>query len=155
MWIIVVSLLMSCGILLAETVMDVKKRKVHVSGAVVIAVCGILQVLYQQGNTAGGVLPDGILCSDFKDMLCGALIGVFFLAISLLTEEKLGRGDSLYLIALGMLLGFRKMILLSTLALLLSAVFGILLLVSRKGTRKTQLPFLPFLASSFLLIWII
>lgn len=155
MWIIIVCFVMSCGILLAESIIDIKKKKVHVFGAVLIAVCGLLQMLYQQGNSVGAQLTKGIMCCDYKDMLLGMAIGVFFLAISILTEGKIGKGDSLYLIALGMLLGFQKMMIISTVALLLSALVGVMLLISKKGTKKTQLPFLPFLTSSFLLIWIL
>ena len=154
MWIIIVCFMMCCGILLAETMIDIRKKRVHIIGAVLIAVCGVLQVIYQYGNTAGAVLTNGVFCRDLKDMVCGAAVGLCFLAVSLLTEGKFGKGDSFYLIALGMLLGFQKMMLMSMIAFLLSAAVGIILLISKKGDRKTQLPFLPFLTSSFLLLWI-
>lgn len=80
--------------------------------------------------------------------------GLTMLTLSFLTKEALGYGDSILLIlcsiAVGMLNGFFIIIL----AFLFSSIFSIILLICGKS-RKTTIPFVPFILTAFLLyvVW--
>lgn len=79
------------------------------------------------------------------ELFAGCIPGGASLFISFATGEKIGKGDGLLLLALGIGFGWEKTLLFWMSALLLAAAAGILLLVLKKATGKTELPFLPFL----------
>ena len=82
---------------------------------------------------------------NLLNSLWGILPGVLFLLLSKWGKEAVGAGDGLMLIALGIweelpllcgqLLG----------AFFLAALWGILMMILRKGRLKKRYPFLPFL----------
>ena len=83
-----------------------------------------------------------------KDALyafCGALSGVVVLLLAYATGEKIGYGDGFVLIASGVLLGLRMNLLMLLFGLFLAALNSIWILIRKKGNRKTQIPFVPFL----------
>lgn len=86
---------------------------------------------------------------SWKVMAGGLLPGVIFLFVSFITKEAVGYGDGIFLAAAGILLGFSEMVGILLIGLLVSAVFSLFLLVFKKATRKTALPFLPFLTVGF------
>ena len=73
------------------------------------------------------------------------LPGVFFLLTSFFTREKVGYGDGLLLIILGLLLGAYRCFLILSIGLVLSAVVSLLLLLLHRAGRHSQIPFAPFL----------
>ena len=77
--------------------------------------------------------------------LTGILPGVFCFAVSWITREGLGYGDSLMVLLCGLSLGFSRAAVLILAAFFLTALLAALLLSLKKADRKTQLPFLPFL----------
>ena len=70
------------------------------------------------------------------------------MGISRLTEEKIGYGDSLLIIVLGTFLGMWKLLILLLGAFGLAAAVSILL--KRKFTRKSMIPFVPFLTVAYM-----
>lgn len=80
----------------------------------------------------------------------GILTGILFMGISRLTEEKIGYGDSLLIIVLGTFLGMWKLLILLLGAFGLAAVVSILLMIKRKFTRKSMIPFVPFLTVAYI-----
>ena len=80
----------------------------------------------------------------------GILTGFLFMGISRLTEEKIGYGDSLLIIVLGTFLGMWKLLILLLGAFGLAAAVSILLMIKRKFTRKSMIPFVPFLTVAYM-----
>ena len=89
---------------------------------------------------------DGVL------MVAGAVVGLVFVFISKMTREKLGYGDSLILLALGILLGFWEVMILILIAFLASACFGIIMVCWKKKNKNTSFPFVPFISLSYALV---
>lgn len=73
------------------------------------------------------------------------LPGIFFLLTGFFTEEKVGYGDGLLLIASGLFLGAYKCFLALGIGLIFSAAVSLLLLLLRKADRHSRIPFVPFL----------
>ncbi len=88
--------------------------------------------------------------SLFEEM-AGIIIGLFFIGLYLLTDEKIGLGDGLLITVTGIYLGGRENALLIMTAMVLSAVFSIILLLSKKAGRKTKFAFVPFVFLSFII----
>jgi len=89
---------------------------------------------------------DGVLVA------AGAGVGLVFILISKVTREKLGVGDSLIILALGILLGFWEVMILILIAFLASACFGIVMMCWKKKNRHSSFPFVPFIALSYALV---
>lgn len=92
-----------------------------------------------------------------KSLLWGVVVGAgFILFLWLVTRGKgIGFGDVKLMIPLGMLFGTLGTAVLLFLAFTAGGLVGVLLLLARKATPKTAVPFGPFLAGTAipLLIW--
>lgn len=87
--------------------------------------------------------------------LGGAGIGILFLAMSKLTKEAMGYGDSWMILLLGIYLGLWDVLWLLSIAFLLSGVMAIVLLVRYKYSRKVSFPFIPFLTIAYIgVMWL-
>ena len=116
---------------------DMKRRKLSVG----VIVLGFLSALVFQAIT-------GI--ESWRAVAGGILTGFLFMGISRLTEEKIGYGDSLLIIVLGTFLGMWKLLILLLGAFGLAAAVSILLMIKRKFTRKSMIPFVPFLTVAYM-----
>ena len=82
---------------------------------------------------------------DIWNVVGGALIGLCAVGVSMISGEQIGRGDGLVIIALGIVLGFRECLASVCLASLIMALISVVILILKKGNRKTKLPFIPAL----------
>ena len=87
----------------------------------------------------------------FTAVLLGALPGIAVTALSLISD-KVGRGDGIVLIIVGMCENCSFVTLASCSACFLLAVFsGVLLALHRVG-RNSRMPFVPFLTGAYILL---
>lgn len=108
---------------------------------------------------AGAII--GILCSDlwpYKNVglvFLSLLPGIGLIVLARLTHENIGYGDGIVVLLLGIWKGFLNSLSVLVAALFLLSLWGILLLLSGKGHRKTRIPFVPFLlaAQGWMLQW--
>lgn len=118
------------------SVFDIRKREIPL----VILIAGILAGL---GIDLWQIWKGLELAAEIGAAL---LPGTFFLLLSFCTREKVGYGDGLLLIIMGLFLGFGRCFLVLCISLVFSSAFALILLVFRKAGRNSRLPFLPFLA---------
>lgn len=131
-------------LLIVGSFFDIRWKRIPtallVAGGAWAVVCMILQIL-QEG--AGGALG-------------AALISVFpgaaLLLLSLVTEKKIGSGDGLILILLGLFEGVECAVPVFCLGLFLQSLLAVGLLILKKADKQTCIPFLPFLLASRLLL---
>lgn len=71
--------------------------------------------------------------------------GTVFLMLALMTRQAVGYGDGIIIILLGLSLGSKRCITVVFIGLVLSSVFSLYILLLKKGSRQTRLPFVPFL----------
>ncbi len=94
-----------------------------------------------------------VLCSWNTDMgyrLAGAGLGIFFFGVSKVTREAVGYGDSWVILLLGIQLGIMQALQILFVASILAAVFAVFYLWKQNWNRNVTLPFLPFLAISYI-----
>ncbi|MCK4520855.1 prepilin peptidase [Candidatus Parcubacteria bacterium] len=94
----------------------------------------------------------GFRISDFKPLLYSLGIAfaasAFFLTIVLVTRGKgMGIGDIKLAFLMGLLLGWPNIFVALFLAFLIGAIIGIGLILARKKTLKSEVPFGPFLVT--------
>ena len=83
-------------------------------------------------------------------LIAGGAVGAGFLAVSKISGEAMGYGDSILITILGGFLGFWNILSVLTAAFLLAAVFSAVMLVRRGFTRKSSFPFVPFLTAAYI-----
>ncbi len=86
------------------------------------------------------------------EILTACLPGALFLLISAVTHEQMGSGDGLALLVLGGLLGAKRVWFIWMISLGGVFLFGMMLLILKKGTGKTRIAFFPFLLLGYLVI---
>ena len=114
----------------------------------------IIAFLYQLLRTLdfGFILEFGFWNSDFRTLLnpflSAILASVFFLTIVLLSRGKwMGIGDIKLAFFMGLFLSYPNIIISLFLAFFLGAIIGVGLILLRKKTLKSEVPFGPFLVT--------
>ena len=75
-----------------------------------------------------------------------AVPGIIIYIVAFLTKEKIGKGDALSLIFIGMAAGIERVLSALFVSLSITALLSGVLLILKKVKRDTKLPFLPFLS---------
>ncbi len=125
------------GYLMILAVMDIKRKKLKLT----VLLSGVL------------FLPAGVLCQSGVPaafLLAGGAVGAVFLAVSKVTEEAFGYGDSILILIIGSFLGFWDILALLTAAFILAAAFSLILLIRSRFRRKDTFPFVPFLTAAYI-----
>lgn len=91
----------------------------------------------------------------WQAILTGLVPGGIMLLYSHLTEGKLGGGDGLMVIFAGLFWQWESCTAAVLVACFLTFWAALLLILSGKGHRNTQLPFAPFLLAGIVIVWII
>lgn len=127
------------GLLLPIAVID-SKEKIIPNKLLIIALLFTLLIL------TGQIFSDkDYIISIIGNSLIGSLVGGgIFLIASLIARNGIGAGDIKMFFVLGLLLSFRGIFNVLLYSMVVSAVYSIILLISRKKTMKDELPLAPF-----------
>ena len=97
-------------------------------------------------------LAAGSYTIGYIDSFSGCLLGggLFYL-LAVLSNGGMGGGDIKYIAAAGALLGWQKVLLIIFIGAFLGSFMGLLQIVVQKKSRKSLIPFGPFLAAATLI----
>jgi leader peptidase (prepilin peptidase)/N-methyltransferase len=84
--------------------------------------------------------------------LAGVAPGLMGLFTAFATKGKMGTGDGLLLLSVGLFFDWEKVLFLWLTALLICASVGIVLMLFKRADLKTALPFIPFLTAGFAIV---
>ena len=110
---------------------DIRTRQVQLLEIIVFAVIGIIFNLYERTNSLASIIG-------------GVLIGVAVLLFSILTNEKIGKGDAYIIMVTGLYLGFMNTLVLLWISSIFAAVIGMIILRKYDNSMQKELPFVPF-----------
>lgn len=82
--------------------------------------------------------------------MLGIIPGGFLVLVSIITQ-KAGLADGIVLGILGVVLGYKAIMLLFCISLIIISFVSILLLLLHKVTGKTRLPYLPFVTAALVI----
>lgn len=92
-------------------------------------------------------MPDGFLRAEVP----GFLFSILLFVLSILTKEAIGMGDAFAVLLCACYLPFYPVFFIFVAGLFMAGIVGIFLILVRKGNRKTEIPYLPFLTFSYLI----
>ncbi|MFQ5673583.1 MAG: prepilin peptidase [Nitrospinales bacterium] len=97
-------------------------------------------------------LAAGYYLVGWRDSLIGLAVGggLFYL-LAVLSRGGMGGGDIKFIAGAGALLGWQKVLLIIFLGAFLGSCVGLPLILMKKKSRKSQIPFGPFLAAGTLI----
>ncbi|SHG66282.1 type 4 prepilin peptidase 1 Aspartic peptidase. MEROPS family A24A [Thermosyntropha lipolytica DSM 11003] len=114
-----------------------------------------------------GIIPDkitytgfmaGIVLSfftiGFKSAFLGGLVfSLFYLVIALVSRGGMGGGDVKLAALIGSFVGLEGILAVFIISSLAGGIFALMLLLTGRGNRRTEIKFGPFLAFSAYLVW--
>lgn len=124
------------GILSYLSFVDMRKKEVPAWPLWIMVIGGVMWQLFGK-----------ISCYHF---IMSIIPGFLLLGISKLSGEQVGFGDGLLIMGLGLFLGGREITVIVCISLLFSFCLAILVLITKKGNRKTRIPFIPCILSGLL-----
>ncbi|MBQ7782036.1 MAG: prepilin peptidase [Lachnospiraceae bacterium] len=86
--------------------------------------------------------------SALQTVAVGILPGAALLFLGFLTEKKVGYGDGLLLVIMGILEGGKAVLLTFCMGLFLQSVLAVVLVIIKKADKQTKIPFAPFLLAA-------
>jgi prepilin signal peptidase PulO-like enzyme (type II secretory pathway) len=117
---------------------DIREKWISYETIAVSAICGLAMLVWNKDNAWWACIASGL-----------GFAGVFILA-SRITRGSIGVGDALIIGVIGLYLGFYHTLAVVFYALLLGGVLSLILFLMKKVSRRTPLPFAPFLTAGFL-----
>lgn len=121
--------------LITGTIFDLKSRSVPLIVFPIFGIPGICLSLIIGQLKTGQIL----------DWAFGILLGLVFIAISLISDKKLGMGDAFAILVTGIYLGGCAASAVLMYAMMAASILSIIILAMKKASGKTELPFIPFL----------
>lgn len=133
--------------LIPGTIFDIRSRRIPV---VLFAASGLMGAAVFAVSMLKGH-------ADVMDELYGLMLGAVFIGLSRISGEKIGMGDALAVLLCGIYMGGYDAAFAVLTAMLLISAASLMLLMTKKGSKDTALPFMPFLLISCILqyAWVI
>jgi leader peptidase (prepilin peptidase)/N-methyltransferase len=141
--------LMLCAVALAFIDAAIRRLPDPLTGAAFAGTLGFLAVAALTGGGHPGQLGRAVLAAA---ALCG-----FYLALFIIRPSGMGLGDVKLAAGIGTALGWlgwQALVAGTFLAFALAAVYGMVLLISGRATRKHQIPFGPFMITGAFLVFL-
>ena len=126
-----------------SSIFDIRKKSIPiqilVAAGIWAVICLTLSVTENGAEVLAGSLP-------------GLLPGAVLLMLGFLTQQKVGYGDGILLIIMGLMEGVRMVLLTFCIGLFLQSILAVILVLFKKADKQTQIPFVPFLLTARVLI---
>lgn len=121
---------------------------------VVLSIWDIQRREFPVGAVLGGLgvsLIYGIVKGKGYSLLLGVIPGILLVLMGFLTREKVGYGDGILVIIIGLILGWPGSFVIYVIAQFGVLFYAVFLLVARHTSGDVKIPFAPFLAMSVVL----
>lgn len=91
------------------------------------------------------------------ELLLSVVPGIVLLGLSFVTKESIGYGDGVTMMIVGGMIGLRNCVWVICISLVMISVVGIVLMIIKRASGKTRIPYIPFMfaAESLLLLGVV
>lgn len=128
--------------LIFSAAFDLKYMILPDFSTVILIICGLVLLV---GTRHGACLQNIIVALGASG---------FLLILNLITKGNgMGIGDVKLALFMGLFLGYPKTIIAFYVAFIVGAIFGLILMFFKKATKKSQVPFGPFMILGILVAW--
>lgn len=127
------------------SIWDIKTREIPIPW---MAAGGITAVCIAGWSVIAGEV-------DIINLLFAMSPGIFLLALSIVTEHQIGAGDGISAAILGIFIRVPMIYMVLMGALILSSIYAAGLLVLHKGSRRSRMPWLPFVTAGFIVFMLL
>ncbi len=117
------------------SIWDIKKKEIPILFIVLLGICSVTCGIF---GFFSGKLALG-------ELLFSLMPGAAFLFMSVVTRESIGFGDGLFLLSSAVPFGAVGACVGIIIAMFISSFFAIIILATGKGSRKSRIPFVPFI----------
>lgn len=121
-----------CICLLIGAIFDLHTKKIPKWYAILFLGIGISTVLFVETEKV-------------VECFLGGGFGLLFFLLAKITKESIGYGDAFLITGLGFTIGCSNIFIVIMISLFLMFPFSVVLISMKKATKKSKLPFLPFL----------
>ena len=118
---------------------DYKTRTIDVRKALLFAVAGVAISLFKGQYS-------------MLSLLGGVSIGIVFYLVSIVSKEKIGKGDAVIIGVTGLYLGFANTIILIWISSIIALIAGLIVIKNYKFQDDVELPFVPFMLLGYVLM---
>lgn len=116
---------------------DIKSKQIPVIQLCVFGILGVIMHLFNSQQ-------------NWISLILGIGIGAILYVYSLLSQEKLGKGDAMIVMVIGIYMGFMKTLELLWISSIFAAGVGIVMIIYKKQKKNYEIPFVPFLMAGYL-----
>lgn len=85
----------------------------------------------------------------------GLIPGIIVMLCAFFSRQAIGYGDGVAILIIGFALGIERGFYITVIAFAVAAIVGLFLLLFKRAARKTELPFIPFLAFAFMIAGVV
>ncbi|MCQ2537210.1 MAG: prepilin peptidase [Lachnospiraceae bacterium] len=118
------------------SIIDIRRRSINI--AAIIVFLALMVVLAILGP------------NDVKRILLGIIPGAVTVLLAIASRGKVGIGDGIILSGIGLWCGLQETLSIYFVSLLICSAVGVFMMIGKKASIKTELPFLPFLLVGYL-----
>lgn len=116
---------------------DIKRREIYLFLTILYGLLGLVVQLVEANSL-------------YTEILTSMIPGLFLLLTGKVSQGKVGYGDGILVLALGIWIGFFRCLMALTAGLILAAIWSAFSLIFKKCKKDDQIPFIPFLLFGYL-----
>lgn len=116
---------------------DIKRREIYLLITILYGLLGLVVQLSEANSL-------------YTEILTSMIPGLFLLLTGKVSQGKVGYGDGILVLALGIWLGFFRCLMTLTAGLILAAIWSAFSLILKRCKKDDQIPFIPFLLFGYL-----
>ncbi|SDB37299.1 Type IV leader peptidase family protein [Pseudobutyrivibrio sp. YE44] len=121
---------------------DLRSKQVRLIEIAIFAVIGIILNVIMKPYPITSVLG-------------GVLVGGLVYLFSVISKEKIGKGDALIIMVTGLYLGFMNTVLVVWLSSIMAALVGALYINRKYKSLDYEMPFMPFMLTGYCILYVI
>lgn len=121
---------------------DIRTKRIRVLELIAFAILGLIIDIVLRPHS-------------FSSIAGGLLVGVAVYIFSVISKEKIGKGDALLVMVASLYLGFINVVVLLWISSIMAAVFGVIYMFKNKKKADMEIPFVPFMLLAYLLMYTI